>query len=103
MRLVFAEPAAEDIDDIVAYIGLDSPSAAEGVFRAIAAAAERLAEFPGLGRAGRLPDTREWPVVSLPYVIIYQVRGEDVVILAVFHTARNLARAMAERRRALDP
>jgi plasmid stabilization system protein ParE len=28
MRLVFAEPAARDLDDIIRYIALDNPNAA---------------------------------------------------------------------------
>jgi toxin ParE1/3/4 len=103
MRLVFAEPAASDLEDIIDYIASDSPSAAENVYRAIVAAAERLCDFPEAGRPGRLPRTREWTVVSLPYIIVYQVRDDVVTVLAVFHGARDLARAFARRRRELDP
>ena len=102
MRLVFAEPAARDLEDIIDYIALDSPAAAETVYRAIVAATERLCEFPEAGRPGRLPRTREWTVVSLPYIIVYQVRDDAVTVLAVFHGARDLARALAERRNELD-
>ncbi len=103
MRLVFAEPAARDLDDIIGYIALDNPSAAEGVYRAIVAAAERLRDFPDIGHVGRLPETREWSVVSLPYVIVYAVGGGAVTVLAVFHSARDLARALRERRKDLEP
>jgi len=102
MRLVFAEPAARDLEDIIDYIALDSPSAAENVYRAIVAAAERLCDFPESGRAGRLPRTREWTVVSLPYLIVYQVRDDALTVLAVFHGARDVARALAKRREELD-
>jgi toxin ParE1/3/4 len=98
MRLAFAEPAARDLEDIIDYIALDSPTAAETVYRAIVAAAERLCDFPEAGRPGRLPRTREWRVVSLPYVIVYQVRDDAVMVLAVFHGARDLRRALADRR-----
>ena len=96
--MVFAEPAARDLEDIVNYIALDSPSAAEPVFRALVAATEQLCDFPWIGHPGRLPKTRELSVVSLPYVIAYEVDGETVTILAVFHGARDLARALRERR-----
>lgn len=96
-RLVFAEPAARDLDSIVTYIALDNPAAAEKVFRAIVAAAERLTDIPSLGRAGRLPDTRELVVTGLPYLIVYRAAADRVTVLAVFHGARDLARALAER------
>ncbi|MBI3517408.1 MAG: type II toxin-antitoxin system RelE/ParE family toxin [Proteobacteria bacterium] len=100
-RVVVAEPAARDLDDIIAFIALDDRRAAEAVYRAIVATTGRLAEFPDIGRAGRLPGTREFPVTNLPYVIVYAVGAEAVTILAVFHAARDLARALTERRAAL--
>lgn len=101
MRLVFTEPAASDLDDIIGYIALDNPAAAERVYRAIVTAAERLQDFPKIGHTGRLPGTRELPVVSLPYIIVYEIGGGTVTILAVFHGARDLARALRERRKKL--
>ena len=101
MRLVFAEPAARDVDSIIDYIALDSPTAAEGVYRAIINATARLIHFPELGHAGRLPGTRELPVPSLPYLIVYEASADIVTILAVFHGARDLARALREREKAL--
>lgn len=98
MRLVFAEPAERDLDSIIDYIALGNPNAAEKVYRAIVAAARRLIDFPAMGRSGRLPGTREFPMSSLPYMIVYEVGAEVVTILAVFHTSRDLARALAERR-----
>lgn len=98
MRLVFAEPAERDLNSIIDYIALDNPRAAEKVFRAIRAAAGRLSRSPEMGRPGRLPGTREFPVSSLSYLLVYEVGADVLTILAVFHTARDLARALAERK-----
>ena len=103
MRLVFAEPAERDLKDIIEYIAQDNPAAAEKVYRGIIASAERLTCFSEIGRVGRLPDTRELTVASLPYLIVYQVAAETVTILAVFHSARDLARALADRKAKLEP
>ncbi|OWJ72010.1 type II toxin-antitoxin system mRNA interferase toxin, RelE/StbE family [Haematobacter missouriensis] len=92
-----AEPAAHDLEGIVDYIALDNPIAAEGVYRGIVAAAQKLPQFPALGRPGRHPETRELSVSGLPYLIVYEVSAETVTILAVFHTSRDLAQAMQER------
>jgi toxin ParE1/3/4 len=96
MRLVIAEPAERDLDSIIDYIALDNSTAAERVYRAIVAAAERLTDFPEIGRSGRLPGTREFSVSSLPYLIVYEVGADVVTILAVFHTSRDLARVLAQ-------
>ena len=98
MRVVFAEPAAADLDDIIDYIALDDPGAAEKVYQAIVTATARLGDFPNIGHAGRVPDTRELSVTSLPYIVVYEVGDGTVTILAVFHAARDLARAMEARR-----
>ncbi len=101
-RLVFAEPAARDLVNIIDYVALDSPLAAERVYRAIVAAAERLTTFPLMGRPGRVAGVREWPVATLPYVIAYEAGSGVVTIVAVFHTSRDLARALPDRRGGLQ-
>lgn len=85
------------MDGIVDYIAADSPAAAERVYRGIVAAAERLRRFAELGRPGRLPGTRELDIAALPYVIVYEADDHTVTIIAVFHTSRDLARALTER------
>lgn len=101
-RLVSTEPAERDLDSIIDYIALDNLSAAEKIYRAIVATAERLTDFPKMGHVGRLPNTREFPVTSLPYVIVYEVATDMITVLAVFHGARDLARALIERRSELQ-
>jgi toxin ParE1/3/4 len=96
-HLVIAEPAARDLEGIVDYIALDNPVTAENVYRRIVRAMERLPEFSDLGRPGRHPDTRELSVSGLPYLIVYEVSTEAVTILAVFHSSRDLARALPDR------
>ena len=95
--LVIAEPAARDLEGIVDYIALDDPAAAESVYQGIVQAALKLPQFPALGRPGRHPETRELSLSGLPYLIVYEVSAEAVTILAVFHTSRDLARALRER------
>ena len=89
-HLVIAEPAARDLEGIVDYIAQDNPVAAERVYRAIVGAAQKLPQFPALGRPGRHPETRELSVSGLPYLIVYEDSAEAVTILAVFHTSRDL-------------
>ena len=46
-------------------------------------------QFPLLGRAGLVEGTREFSVVGLPYLIVYQVASDtDVVVLTIIHTRR---------------
>ncbi|MDY0242519.1 MAG: type II toxin-antitoxin system RelE/ParE family toxin [Rhodospirillaceae bacterium] len=97
MRLVFAEPAERDLGNIIDYIALDNPAAAEKVFRAIITTAGRLTRFPEIGRIGRVSGTYELIVTGLPYLIVYQVTADTITVVAVFHGARDLTQALAER------
>lgn len=99
MRVAFTAAAKRDFGAIVDYIALDNPAAAKKVYRAIVAVTHQVAEFPQMGHAGRLPHTREVALASLPYLIVYQVAKDAVTIVAVFRGARDLTRALAERRK----
>lgn len=96
-KLVIAEPAAHDLEGIVDYIALDNPTAAEDVYRGIVEVAQKLPQFPDIGRSGRHPDTRELSVSGLPYLLVYEVTTETVTILTIFHTSRDLAQALRNR------
>ncbi|MGQ0742092.1 MAG: type II toxin-antitoxin system RelE/ParE family toxin [Alphaproteobacteria bacterium] len=41
-----------------------------------------------MGRKGKIPNTREWIVRGLPYVVVYRIQDDAIVILAVFHSAQ---------------
>lgn len=97
MRVTYASAARRDLDAIVDYISLEDRAAAERVFYAISDSVSRLGDYPNMGHVGRVPDTRELSVTGLPYIVVYEVSAEAVTVLAVFHGARDLARAMAER------
>jgi toxin ParE1/3/4 len=49
---------------------------------------EMLGELPHIGRAGRVPGTRELVVTDTPFVVPYRVNEKDVEMLAIFHGAR---------------
>lgn len=97
MQVVLAEPAERDLVSIVDSITQDNPPATEKVYSAIATALRRLADFPEMGRPGRLPGTRELRITTLPYLVIYQIAADRITVLAIFHTARDLTKALAER------
>jgi toxin ParE1/3/4 len=51
-----------------------------------------LAQFPHRGRAGRVEGTRELPLPGLPWLAIYEITGETVVILRLLHGAQHWPR-----------
>ena len=101
MLVTYASAARLDLNAIIDYISLEDRAAAERVFYAISDSVSRLGDYPNMGHVGRVPDTRELSVTGLPYIVVYEVSAEAVTVLAVFHGARDLARAMAERSKGL--
>lgn len=89
MNILVRDKAYEDIERVYAWIAKDNVRAARLAVESIFEAAEHLAEFPELGREGTVRNTREWIVRGLPYIIVYRVRADDLIIDAVFHAAQN--------------
>jgi toxin ParE1/3/4 len=74
-------------DEIASYIAKDNPTRASSFVIELQDAVTKLQFHPGMGRAGRVPGTREL-VLHKNYIAIYRVRGDDVEILSLHHVAR---------------
>jgi toxin ParE1/3/4 len=87
VKVVWTPEAQQDRADIWDHIAADNPHAAVRMDQLFSDAAARLADFPLLGRAGKVPDSREL-IPHESYRLVYQIEGETVWVLAVVHTAR---------------
>ena len=88
MRVKWLRTVLANLNAEAEYIARDNPAAAYRVVDAVTTAVDRLAEYPALGRAGRVLGTRELVISDTPYIIPYRVRAGAVEILRVFHAAR---------------
>ena len=93
MEVRWLDDALADVTEIHRYVAADNPGAAARVVERIQAAIRLLAEMPHSGRAGRWPGTRELVIPRTPYVVPYQVQGDIIEILRVFHGARRWPRS----------
>ena len=89
MLIKWTKTALGSLDEIAGFIAKDNPNRATSFVLELQAAVTQLQAHPGMGRAGRVPGTREL-VLHQNYIAIYRVRGDDVEILRLHHTARNL-------------
>jgi toxin ParE1/3/4 len=80
--------ATADRDAIFGYIEAQSPQAAAAVDRRIRLAVAGLRKAPGIGRPGRVTNTRELVVGRTPYIAVYEISGKVVRILRVLHGAQ---------------
>lgn len=88
MLIKWHRKARQDLRHLRAYIAEDNPEAAAQVAAQILQAVERLPANPGIGRPGRVMDTRELVIAGTPYLVPYRVMGDLIVILRVLHGAQ---------------
>ena len=89
MRLVWLPEAQADIQRLYNFLRARDPRAAERAIRAVQLGAQRLLEFPHLGR--RMDDETERREISVPfgagaYVLRYRMHEETIVVIRVWHS-----------------
>ncbi len=90
-RLVWADPALEDLEEIAEYIALDNEDAAKRLVARVFAAIERLTELPDSGRRPpELGRSRYRELIVGPCRIFYRHTDERVYILHVMRSERAL-------------
>lgn len=92
-RLVWTEPAVEDVLDITAYVARDSRAYARKLRRRIMQAPKILKKHPHFGwKVTEFDQEHFRELLVAPYRIIYTLRGQDCYIVAVVHGSRDLTR-----------
>ena len=98
-ELIWVEPALSDLNDIAEHIALENPQAARDLVRRIFATVERLEQHPASGkRPADLPGSRYREVVCGPCRLFYRHTGEQVLILYVMRSERELRHFLLEDR-----
>ena len=92
MQVRWTSAAADDLENIANYLFEKTPENAARLIREIYDASSTLKNFPNRGREGKKKGTRELPMHSLPYVIVYQVSGDSVHIVRILHSAQDWPR-----------
>jgi toxin ParE1/3/4 len=90
MKVIVREEAADDLEQIFAWIAKDDPKAATEVIRRLRERIGRLGT-PGLELMGRtgIAGTRE--LVEPTYIIVYNIawNRREIEIIAVFHGSQD--------------
>lgn len=97
-RLVWTEPAVNDLDALAEYVALDKPEAAGALVADVLDAVERLRRYPSSGRRPpELPRTPYRELLVGPCRIFYRVESDTVCLLHVMRSERLLRRYLLER------
>jgi plasmid stabilization system protein ParE len=68
VKLVWTEPARQDLREIFTYIAEENPNAARRLLAEIKERAILLQDNPQIGRAGRVDGTRELVITGTQYI-----------------------------------
>ncbi|MDG3443780.1 type II toxin-antitoxin system RelE/ParE family toxin [Nitrospirillum amazonense] len=88
MKIEWLPAAQREFGNQIIYIADRNPTAAVRIGDAVEAAVEQLAQYPRSGRPGRVAGTQELVVTDTPYIVVYRIRSNTVVILRVLHGAQ---------------
>jgi plasmid stabilization system protein ParE len=88
MRLRYTLPALADLIAVLDYVAARSPQAVVRIHTRIHAVTNLLLQYPLIGAVTDDPTIRRVTTTPYPYLIFYEVAGNDVVIHAVRHGAR---------------
>ncbi|MGB5724729.1 MAG: type II toxin-antitoxin system RelE/ParE family toxin [Parasphingorhabdus sp.] len=89
----FSSGAVRDLKVIFDWIARDSPAVAFRIVGRLRQNIEILADFPQLGKTGRIENTFELSVSGLPYVVVNRLgfggNPDNILIDAILHTSQN--------------
>lgn len=94
MKIVWTQPAVEDLYELHAYIARDSELYASGFVERLISAVEVLEDYPQLGRI--VPEGNDESIRELLYQhyrLVYRVAMDHIEVLSVIHGARDLGTA----------
>ena len=91
MKILWTDPAIDDLRNLLAYIAKDSEEYARSFVERIILSVDKLTDFPRLGRM--VPEADQEAIRELlyhNYRIVYRVKNDLIEILTVVHGRRDL-------------
>lgn len=83
-RLIWAEPALQDLEEIAEYIALNDVSAAKRLVSKVFTVVEKLEKYPNSGRRPpELKGTQYREKIAGPCRIFYRIEEESVFVLYI--------------------
>jgi len=97
-KVVWTEPALNDLDAIADYIALDKPFAARFLIQGVFKKVESLSTFSRLGAVPRELKNLPYRQLSIsPCRIFYRIQAGTIYIVAVIRGERRLVKSLLNR------
>ena len=84
MNIEWKIEASNDLDRVADFVAKNRPGYEDDVLKELLDTVDLVATQPHSGRPSRVKDTREW-VTVYPWVIVYTVDDDALVIVRVLH------------------
>lgn len=100
-KVIWSNTAEQDLERIIEYIAIDSPSNALKILRKIKKRLDALYSFPERGRI--VPELREFNILQYREIIIdlwrvvYKVIEKNVFVVSVLDSRRNIEDILLDR------
>lgn len=100
-QVIWSDGAADDLANIIRYIHRENPAAARDTLSRIRARAYKIGKLPLQGRlvpelhAQGIDNYRE--IIVAPWRIIYRISQEQLFVVAVFDSRRNLEDVLLDK------
>ena len=88
MNVRYSARAYRHLDRIHDHINQHDTEVATRVIHHIRKKLRSLEEFPVLGHSRAIPGMREIVIPRLPFITVYRIVGDTVIILGVYHSAQ---------------
>jgi toxin ParE1/3/4 len=91
MRVYLTRAATRQVDAILVHLNSENPAAARKFVNRMEEIRQLLLSHPDIGRKIPRRRLRRFPLHPFPYLIYYEMRGQAVRIVRVWHCARKSA------------
>jgi plasmid stabilization system protein ParE len=91
VKASYSKRALQQIDEALGYVSRQSPARAAKIEARLAAMVMLAQIQPFVGLKTKVPEVRRAFLTPYPYLIDYQVREDEIVVLRFRHTSRNSA------------
>ena len=91
MMLRYSEPAARELDEILAHTAAEYPGMTHVLEQRLRKVTSRITLWPQSGRVvAERPDVRMVPLGRFPFILFYRINDDLIEILHIRHTGRTM-------------
>lgn len=88
LTVKYTKLAIQDLNNAYEYICAENPLVVQSFITKIETTLSHIQTQPYIGHIGRVKNTYEFLVLGTPFIIVYMIYDEYLVVVSILHTAR---------------